>query len=165
VNPVPAAIELLEEMLANAKIEDEPLTSATFGIDVRLPPEMSLEKGRAEALAPINAWIERYPIGGFIVAPPGRQRGGYALAPSSPAAKRLDTILQTHFGVSGIYGEYGGTDASSLIGVKTPAGKPIPALVFGSMDRAAHIHEAEESVDPKLLAGVVKTLVDFVRAP
>jgi hypothetical protein len=62
-----------------------------------------------------------------------------------------------------VYGEYGGTDASSLVGVKTPKGKPIPALVFGSMDRSARIHQSEESVDPKLLGGVVRTIVDFVR--
>jgi acetylornithine deacetylase/succinyl-diaminopimelate desuccinylase-like protein len=165
VNPVPAAIELIEEMVANAKMEDEPLASATFGVDVRLPPEMSLEEGRTSALGPIERWIGEHKVGAFIAAPPGRQRGGYALAPTNPAAKRLDRILHEQLGVSGIFGEYGGTDASSLLGVKTPAGRPLPALVFGSMDRASHIHEAEESVDPRLLNGVVKTLVAFVRAP
>jgi acetylornithine deacetylase/succinyl-diaminopimelate desuccinylase-like protein len=164
-NPVPAAIELLEEALANAKIEEEPLVSATFGVDVRLPPEMALEKGKAEALRPAEEWIARHPVGAFLVAPPGRQRGGYALPPSNAMAKRLERILAQQFHVTGIFGEYGGTDASSLVGVETPAGTPIPALVFGSMDRSAHIHEAEESVDPKLLGGVVRTLVEFVREP
>jgi hypothetical protein len=33
------------------------------------------------------------------------------------------------------------------------------------MDREAHIHEAEESLDPRLLAGVVASICDYVTEP
>jgi acetylornithine deacetylase/succinyl-diaminopimelate desuccinylase-like protein len=164
-NPVPAALELIGEAIGNAKIEDEPLVEATFGVDVRLPPELSLDEGRAGALERIRGWIAHHPAGATVVAPPGRQRGGYALPPDHPAAQKLARLLERHVGARGIYGEYGGTDASSLLGVTTPAGAPLPALVFGSMDRDAHIHEAEESVDPRLLGAIVGTICDFVREP
>jgi acetylornithine deacetylase/succinyl-diaminopimelate desuccinylase-like protein len=139
--------------------------SATFGLDLRLPPEMGLEEGREKVLSAIRGWIAHHPVGATIDAPPGRQRGGYALPVDHPAVLRLSKIMAETLGAQGVFGEYGGTDASSLLGVKTPAGRPLPALVFGSMDRAAHIHEAEESLDPRLLAGVVRTIVEFVRAP
>jgi acetylornithine deacetylase/succinyl-diaminopimelate desuccinylase-like protein len=163
LNPVPATLALIDEALVNAKIEDDPLVEATFGIDVRLPPEVGLEEGRTRALGPILEWMAHHPIGATLVAPPGRQRGGYALPIDHPAALKLDRILKRVLHESGIYGEYGGTDASSLLGVKTPRGEPLPALVFGSMDRLAHIHEAEESVDPKLLGAISGDLVEFVR--
>jgi hypothetical protein len=62
-----------------------------------------------------------------------------------------------------VYGEYGGTDASSLAGIRTPTGAPLPALVFGSMDPPSRIHEAEESVDPRLLATVTAAIAAFAR--
>jgi acetylornithine deacetylase/succinyl-diaminopimelate desuccinylase-like protein len=164
-NPVPVALQLLEDTLMNAKIEDEPLASAFFGVDLRLPPEMALEEGRRRALEAVHHWTSRYDVGATIEAPLHRQRGGYALSPSHPTVTRLAGIMSRTFGVHGVFGEYGGTDASSLLGVRTPSGEPMPALVFGSMDREAHIHEAEESVDPKLLAQVVATIVAYVREP
>ena len=59
----------------------------------------------------------------------------------------------------GVFGEYGGTDASALRGMTTPGGKPLPAIVVGSMDRDARIHDAEESADPRLLGVVQRLLV------
>ncbi|MFI5414003.1 MAG: hypothetical protein ACHQ0I_05415, partial [Candidatus Lutacidiplasmatales archaeon] len=61
--------------------------------------------------------------------------------------------------------EYGGTDASSLRDLTTPRGAPLPALVFGCMDPEAHIHDAEESADPQKIAGVVQSILRFVREP
>jgi acetylornithine deacetylase/succinyl-diaminopimelate desuccinylase-like protein len=165
LNPVPAALQLLDEAILNAKIEDDPLVEATFGVDFRLPPEMGLEEGREKGLEPIREWIAHHALDATIVAPPGRQRGGYALPIDHPAAAKLERVMQRTFGTKGVFGEYGGTDASSLVGVRTPKGDPIPALVFGSMDRASHIHEAEESVDPRLISAVVQTLVDFIQEP
>lgn len=164
-NPVPAALRLLDDALVNAKIEDDPLVDATFGLDLRLPPEMPLETGRARALEAIHEWIGHHPVGATVSLPAGRQRGGYALSPDHPAVLKLDAILRRTVGGQGIYGEYGGTDASSLLGIFTPSGEPLPALVFGSMDRAAHIHEAEESADPRLVRAVVDTLVEFIEGP
>jgi len=98
-------------------------------------------------------------------APLARARGGYALAPDHPFALQLERLCAELFHEPGVFGEYGGTDASSLVGVRTPAGDPLPALVFGSMDREAHIHEAEESVDPRTLAAVAVLIERFVREP
>lgn len=165
LNPVPPALALIDDAISNAKMEDDPLVEATFGVDLRLPPEMGLEEGRAKGLAPIQEWIAHHPIGATIVAPPGRQRGGYALPPDHPEVARLDRVMQRTFGGAGVYGEYGGTDASSLADLRTSSGAAMPALVFGSMDRAAHIHEAEESIDLRLLAAVVGTICEFVREP
>ncbi|HEV2316724.1 MAG TPA: M20/M25/M40 family metallo-hydrolase [Thermoplasmata archaeon] len=165
LNPVPAALALIEEAINDAKIEDDPLVEATFGVDVRLPPEFSLEDGRARTLGPISEWIRLHPLGATIDAPPSRQRGGYALPADHPDVRRLERILERRLGARGVFGEYGGTDASSLVGLTTPAGDPLPALVFGSMDREAHIHEAEESLDPRLLAGVVASICDYVTEP
>ncbi len=164
-NPVPAALRLIDEAVANAKIEDDPLVEATFGLDLRLPPEMPLEAGRGRFLGAIQEWIAHHPVGATISAPPDRQRGGYALDPDHPAVLKLDGILRRTLGSRGIFGEYGGTDASSLLGIFTPSGDPLPALVVGSMDRAAHIHEAEESADPRLVRAVADTLVEFIEGP
>ena len=59
----------------------------------------------------------------------------------------------------------GGTDASSLSGITATTGGPLPALVFGSMDRVAHIHEAEESVDPRLIARISSAIERYAREP
>jgi len=40
----------------------------------------------------------------------------------------------------------------------------MPALVFGSMDRAAHIHEAEESAEPRLIGAISEVIYRYVRA-
>lgn len=165
LNPVPETLRLIDEAVANAKVEEESFVTASFGLDLRLPPEMGLEEGQRRGLGAIHEWIAHHPVGATISAPEDRQRGGYSLAIDHPAIRKLEPIMARHFGAHGVFGEYGGTDASSLLGITTPSGAPLPALVFGSMDRAAHIHEAEESVDPKLLAGVVRTLVEFVRSP
>jgi hypothetical protein len=69
------------------------------------------------------------------------------------------------FGAKGVYGEYGGTDASSLVGLQTSKGEPIPALVFGLMGRTSHIHEAEENLDPVGVARVSETIRRFVLEP
>jgi acetylornithine deacetylase/succinyl-diaminopimelate desuccinylase-like protein len=70
--------------------------------------------------------------------------------------------VSAELGEAGLFGEYGGTDASSLRGLSTPSGAPLPALVFGSMDPEANIHDVDESVDPRLIAGVARTIERFV---
>ena len=77
--------------------------------------------------------------------------------------QRLERLCREIFRAPGVFGEYGGTDASSLSGLRTPSGAPLPALVFGSMDRESHIHEAEESADPREIAHVAQLLERFVR--
>jgi acetylornithine deacetylase/succinyl-diaminopimelate desuccinylase-like protein len=164
-NPVPPTLELLDRAIAAGLIDGDVRGPATMTVDLRLTPEMELEAGVAPAIARVEAWAAAHDRSVRVVAPEARCRPGYALRPDHPAALRLERILRETLGARGIEGEYGGTDASSLRGLTTPAGEPLPALVFGSMDPSAHIHDAEESVDPRLLAGVARTIERFVAEP
>ncbi|MGP8135283.1 MAG: hypothetical protein ACLQD8_03955, partial [Thermoplasmata archaeon] len=164
-NPVPAALRLLRAAAEKGLLDARSTGSAMFTVDLRLPPEMELEDGLRAALAHVERWTSAHSLSARIEAPPSRCRPGYALPPDHPAATKLDRILRETLGAHGLRGEYGGTDASALRGLTTPAGAPLPAVVFGSMDDVAHIHDAEESVDPKKLAGVALALERFVREP
>ncbi|MCI4323151.1 MAG: M20/M25/M40 family metallo-hydrolase [Thermoplasmata archaeon] len=161
-NPVPAALRLIEEAIINAKIDDVPTVLASFGVDVRLPPETPLAKGVSLALDPLRAAISGGALTAHLEAPAARQRSGYALALDDEVLLRFQRVAKETLGGSQVFGEYGGTDASSLLGIRTPAGHPMPALVFGSMDRRANIHDAEESVDPLLITDVAETIRRFV---
>ncbi len=161
-NPVPAAIDLLKAAANRDWIEPSAPGDPAFVVDLRLPPEMELAPGTEAVFASLAPWIrDTLPVA-RVVAPPGRCRPGYALPVDHPMVMRLAAIMRDVFHEPGIFGEYGGTDASSVRGLTTPAGEPLPALVFGSMDRAAHIHEAEESLDPVRFAGVVEVMRRFV---
>jgi len=164
-NPVPAALALLRGAASAGIVDGKSMGSAQFTVDLRLPPEMELADGLREALGTVERWTSAHSLSARIEAPPSRCRPGYALPPDYPAALKLDRILRATVGAHGLRGEYGGTDASALRGLSTPGGEPLPALVFGSMDDAAHIHDAEESVDPRLLAGVARAIERFVREP
>jgi acetylornithine deacetylase/succinyl-diaminopimelate desuccinylase-like protein len=164
-NPVPATLRLLRAALDRAWVDGAPASTTTFTVDLRLPPEMELDDGLSAALNYVRSGAVARAPHARIEAPPGRCRSGYALPPNDPSAARLQRILAETVGSPGILGEYGGTDASAIRGLTTPAGRPLPALVFGSMDPEAHIHDAEESVDPRLLAGVVTSIERFVREP
>lgn len=164
-NPVPETFRLLTALLGRGLLDATARAPTTFAVDLRLVPEMRLEEGRDPVLAEVRRWIREAGLPARIEAPPGRCRRGYALPPDHPQVRKLDRILTSLLGEGGVSGEYGGTDASSLAEVRTRTGEPLPALVFGSMDRAAHIHEAEESVDPRLLGTVAEAIYRFVREP
>jgi acetylornithine deacetylase/succinyl-diaminopimelate desuccinylase-like protein len=164
-NPVPAALALLRAAAEGSLFDPRSTGSAMFTVDLRLPPEMELDDALRQALGYVNQWTSAHSLSARIEAPPARCRPGYALPVDHPAVLKLDRILRDTLGAHGIRGEYGGTDASALRGLTTPSGAPLPAVVFGSMDDAAHIHDAEESVDPRKLAGVVAALERFVREP
>ena len=164
-NPVPAALDLLDRAVRAGWVDDSAPMVATFGVDLRLPPEMSLETGVAAALEYGRAWSAGHDPDARVNVPLDRCRGGYALPPDHPALRKLERILGQVYGAKGIYGEYGGTDASSLIGLQTPAGEPLPGLVFGLMNRTSHIHEAEENLDPIGVARVTETIRRFVLEP
>ncbi len=164
-NPVPATLALLRQAIAAGWLDVSTPVTASFAVDLRLIPEMPLASGVDEVLATARRWIVTHEAAAKLEAPPSRARRGYALPPDHPAVRRLERILRSEGGEAGTFGEYGGTDASSLAEVRTPSGDPLPAIVFGSMDRAAHIHEAEESIDPKLMATIVRTIYRFVREP
>jgi acetylornithine deacetylase/succinyl-diaminopimelate desuccinylase-like protein len=162
-NPVPAALGLLRAALDRGWVSTSSSGQLTYAVDLRLTPEMELDDGLRAALAFVRSGAAARLPHARIDAPPGRCRAGYALAPDAPDAARMQRILAATVGSPGIVGEYGGTDASAIRGLFTPSGRPLPALVFGSMDTEARIHDAEESVDPRLLVGVVDAIERFVR--
>jgi acetylornithine deacetylase/succinyl-diaminopimelate desuccinylase-like protein len=164
-NPVPATLELLGKALDSGLLEDRPVRSATYTVDLRLPPEMELEAGTEQAIADVRRRAGPDAPRVELTAPASRCRPGYALPPGHPAATKLEKVVRAELGEAGFFGEYGGTDASSLRGLLTPSGAPLPALVFGSMDPAANIHDVDESADPRLIAGVARTIERFVLEP
>lgn len=164
-NPVPAALDLLRAAVDAGLIEGSTPTNPSFVLDLRLTPEMELHPALDGVVGDLQAWAAKSVPEAKIVAPPGRCRPGYSLPPDHPAVQKMARAMKEVFGEGTVYGEYGGTDASSLRGLRTPSGEMLPALVFGSMDRQANIHEAEESVDPHYLAGVIRLLERFVSTP
>lgn len=164
-NPVPEALRLLAVGADEGWLDPAARGRATFAVDLRLTPEMTLEQGTEPALAQVQRALAEARIAGRIVAPPGRCRPGYALPLTHPALQRLERILTEEGGEKGIFGEYGGTDASTLATVRTPKGEPLPAIVFGSMDRAARIHDAEESADPRLIGAIARAVHRFIQEP
>lgn len=164
-NPVPPTFELLRRAAEAGLVDASAPGLARYTVDLRLVPEMELADGLGPILSAARAAARAVGATATVEAAPDRARAGYAIAPDHPMVRRLERILRRTLGVQGVRGEYGGTDASSLRDLLTPTGAPLPALVFGSMDPAANIHDAEESVDPRLLAGVVRTIEAFVREP
>jgi len=164
-NPVPAALRLLRAAADRGLLDARPPGTTTFAVDLRLIPEMELADGLSAALGYLRSWAAMHSPAARIDAPPARCRSGYALPVDHPAAQKLARLLAETCGAHGIFGEYGGTDASALRGLSTPRGEPLPALVFGSMDPESHIHDAEESADPRKIAAVATTIERFVREP
>ncbi len=164
-NPVPPTLRLLRAAADRGLLDPGRSGTISFVVDLRLPPEMELAEGLASALGCVRAWAAVHAPTARIEAPPARCRSGYALPVEHPATQKLSRILEATCGARGIFGEYGGTDASALRGLRTPRGEPLPALVFGSMDPESHIHDAEESVDPRKLAAIALAIERFVREP
>ncbi|HKN06004.1 MAG TPA: M20/M25/M40 family metallo-hydrolase [Thermoplasmata archaeon] len=164
-NPVPPTLRLLRAAVERKLLDGRATGASTFTVDLRLIPEMELQVGVDAALRYVHAYAQNHSPSARIVAPPERCRAGYFLPVDHPAVLRLERILHDTMGASGVRGEYGGTDASALRDLKTPKGDPLPALVFGSMDPNAHIHDAEESADPKLIAEVATVIARFIREP
>jgi len=164
-NPVPVSFQLLRAAIDRGWLDGRATGRSTFAVDLRLIPEMELKDGVDSVLSYARSWAATHAPLAQIDAPAARCRAGYALPMDHPAAVKLERILQTTFGVRGIRGEYGGTDASTLRGLRTPKGDPLPALVFGCMDPESNIHDAEENVDPRKIAAVAATIEQFVREP
>ncbi|MFZ1023150.1 MAG: hypothetical protein WAN87_03345, partial [Thermoplasmata archaeon] len=164
-NPVPETLRLLQAAIDRQWVDGTTSVTGTFSIDLRLIPEMPLDSAVPSILDRVREWSALHSLHATIAAPTGRARAGYALPVDHPAIVKLDRILRKRLGVAGIFGEYGGTDASSLQGVHTPRGDALPALVFGSMDRSSNIHGAEESVDPRMIQQTAETIREFILAP
>ena len=164
-NPVPVTFQIVRAAIDRGWLDGRATGNVTFAVDLRLIPEMELADGLNAALTYVRSWSAVHSPLARIEAPPARCRSGYALPVDHPAAVKLERILGETLGARGIQGEYGGTDASALRDLRTPSNVPLPALVFGCMDPEAHIHEAEESADPRKIAAVATTIERFVREP
>ena len=164
-NPVPPTFRLLRAAIDRGLVDGNPRGAVTFTVDLRLIPETELAVGVDAALRYVRAYISNRSPRARIEAPPARCRAGYSLPIDDLSIQRLARILGETLGASGVKGEYGGTDASALRDLTTPKGVRLPALVFGSMDPESRIHDAEESTDPRKIAGVATTIARFVREP
>ena len=164
-NPVPVAFQILRAAVDRGWLDGGATGMSTFTVDLRLVPEMELADGLRAALAYVRSWTATHAPLARIEAPPSRARAGYSLPVDHPAVLKLERILRDTLGAKGVRGEYGGTDASALRDLRTPSNAPLPALVFGCMDLQSHIHEAEESADPRKIAAVAETIERFVREP
>jgi acetylornithine deacetylase/succinyl-diaminopimelate desuccinylase-like protein len=162
-NPVPATLRLLRASIDRGFVDGNAPGVATFTVDLRTIPEMDYQAGLGTALTFVRAWTVAHAPHARIESPGGRS--GYSLPVDHPAVVKLQRILSKTLGSPGVRGEYGATDASALAGLTTPRGEPLPALVFGSMDPDAHIHDVEESADPRMIAGVIASIERFVREP
>jgi acetylornithine deacetylase/succinyl-diaminopimelate desuccinylase-like protein len=164
-NPVPETVRLLSEAVRRGVLEDEPVKEGAMTLDLRSPPEM--ESASAYGIFESHFRALQTDVAGVTaIVPPGRARSGYFLSPTDPVALRIQKLFTEVSGRPiGIYGEYGGTDASALRNITTPDGKPLPAVVLGSMDQAANMHDAEESLDPNRFREVVDLLVRLAENP
>ncbi len=164
-NPVPAALARLRTAAEEGLIEATAPGAATFTVDLRLIPEAELADGLSAALAYLRDWAAERSPHARVEAPPARCRAGYALPLDPPAVVKLERILRATLVAPGVRGEYGGAAARALRRLTTPGGAPLPALVFGSMDPESHIHDAEESADPRKIAAIADSIERFVREP
>jgi acetylornithine deacetylase/succinyl-diaminopimelate desuccinylase-like protein len=162
-NPVPVSVSLLQAA-GQAGVLDPTLPEVgAFTLDLRSPPEMPSDDVLALFDNRFRLLRSELP-GATYKAPDSRRRSGYALDPGHPAVVAVRRAFErVKGGEVGVFGEYGGTDASSLRDVRTPKGEPLPAIVVGAMDPEARIHDADENVDPALLGLVQNLLVEVLR--
>ncbi len=158
-NPVPVAVGLLRAAAQEGTLDASVRCVGGFTLDLRAPPEMEASDVLALFDNRFRLLRSELPRAQYQ-SPEDRRRSGYALDISHPAILSVRKAFEEVAGGSvGVFGEYGGTDASALRGMTTPGGKPLPAIVVGSMDRDSRIHDAEESADPRLLGVVQRLLV------
>lgn len=164
-NPVPETVRLLSDTLRQGILEDDRVKEGAMTLDLRSPPEMESASAYGIFESHFRA-LQTDVAGATAIVPPGRARSGYFLSPTDPVALRIQRVFSEVSGRPiGIYGEYGGTDASALRDITTPDGRHLPAVVLGSMDPAANMHDAEESLDPNRFREVVDLLVRLAETP
>ena len=142
-NPVELSISVMEEL----KIAES--GTGRIGFDMRLIPEEDPEKAFRKFL---GFYRNIEPHGAKLTAPVERRKHGYFLNPKDPAVVLLKKSFEYVTGKKHkILGDYGGSDATSFIGLKTPDGKPLKALLFGSEGKETNIHGANENASPAAL--------------
>ncbi|MBI4015574.1 MAG: M20/M25/M40 family metallo-hydrolase [Candidatus Aenigmarchaeota archaeon] len=142
-NPIELSIPVMEEL----KIAES--GTGRIGFDMRLIPEEDPNKAFRKFL---GFYRSIKPSGAKLTAPPERRKHGYFLKPKDPAVVLLKKSFESVTGKKHkVLGDYGGSDATSFIGLKTPDGKPLKALLFGSEGKGTNIHGANENAPPSAL--------------
>lgn len=132
----------------------------SIGFDMRLVPEEDMPKAFAE----LEKWFDKERAanlpGAKLVSPEHRRKRGYATPVDDPDLQFLAKAVEALTGEKPkIVGEYGGTDASSFDGVLRPDGKPLRALMYGSINAEARAHDHDENADPLLMRRVTDIIV------
>ncbi len=142
-NPIELSLPVLSELNLSEK------GKGMLGFDMRLIPEEDPSVAYRKFLS-FYKTIE--PLGAILAAPTERRKHGYFLGPKDPAVLLLRRAFESVTGKKQkIVGDYGGSDATSFIGLKTPSGKPLKALLFGSEGPGTNIHGANENASPRAL--------------
>jgi acetylornithine deacetylase/succinyl-diaminopimelate desuccinylase-like protein len=156
-NPVNHALPILK---AIAALPGTPEGTGSLGVDMRLVPEEDLTGGIKEYQEHFESAKAATLPGAKLLMPADRQRPGYFIPVTQPDVQMLKRAFDAVTGEpTRIIGEYGGTDASFFTPLKTPLGKPLVALMFGSMDHESNIHSIDENAKPELLRQNVDLLL------
>ena len=148
-NPVHHAAPILDALFGA-----DPLATGTgnLGFDMRTIPEEDPKHQFALFEKHAQAAIRELSPGATLKLPDHGMRPGYFVPPDNADVQLLKRAFEAVSGKpSRVIGEYGGTDASFFAGVPTATGKPMVALLFGSMDNEANIHSWNENAKPHLL--------------
>jgi acetylornithine deacetylase/succinyl-diaminopimelate desuccinylase-like protein len=134
------------------------------GFDMRLVPEENMPKAFSE----LERWFEKERSanlpGAKLVSPEHRRKQGYATPVDDPDLQFLAKAVEALTGEKPkIVGEYGGTDASSFENVLRPDGRPVRALMYGSINAEARAHDYDENADPFLMRRVTDIIVWMAR--
>lgn len=132
----------------------------SIGFDMRLIPEGSA----GEAYLRLERWFtaqkERHLPCARLISPEARRKQGYAIPLDDPDLGFLVGAVEAVTGERPkIVGEYGGTDASSFRDLVNREGKPLRALMYGSITSDSRPHDYDENADPLLIRRVTDIIV------
>lgn len=148
-NPMDHAPRILEALFSAGPGQ---MGMASLGFDMRTIPEEEPEVQFRELESHVKTGIRKLAPGAEFKVPDHGMRPGYYVPPEEPRVRLLQQAFEAVSGTApAIIGEYGGTDASFFTHILTPAGEPMIALLFGSMDNEANIHSWNENAKPELL--------------
>ncbi len=155
-NPIELSLPVLSELNITER------GKGTLGFDMRLIPE-------EEPSAAYKRFLQYYkkiaPTGAKLTAPLERRKHGYFLGPKDPAVLLLRRAFESVTGKKQkIVGDYGGSDATSFVGLKTPSGKQLKALLFGSEGPGTNIHGANENASPRALRKNIEIIKWMLRS-
>jgi acetylornithine deacetylase/succinyl-diaminopimelate desuccinylase-like protein len=132
----------------------------SIGFDMRLIPEGSAEEAYLRLERWFTAQKERHLPCARLISPEARRKQGYAIPLDDPDLGFLVGAVEAVTGERPkIVGEYGGTDASSFRDLVNREGKPLRALMYGSITSDSRPHDYDENADPLLIRRVTDIIV------